>query len=155
MFTPCYFNTIILVINVTSSPFLMVLDAWATMRSPMKYLDMLLSQLWLRRVNLGYCQGQVTQLSILLGNLTIHYIPMSKSYQTSMYLWLRRANDGYSPLPMLWILVHQFKVKTNPQETSFKLGLGPVLKNWLLFFFHWVQQTFNHTVCVPLNKDFN
>ena len=96
----------------------MVLDAWTTMRSPMKYLDMLLSQLWLRRVNLGYSQVQVTQLSILLGNLTIHYIPMSKSYHTGMYLWLRRANDGYSPLPMLWILAHQHKVKKNRKYLS-------------------------------------
>ena len=125
---------IILVINVTSSPFLMVLDAWATMRSPMKYLDMLLSQLWLRTlVNLGYSQVQVTQLSILLGNLTIHYIPMSKSYQTSMYLWLRRANDGYSPLPMLWILAHQHKVKKSTGNI-FQIGVETCSQKLALVF---------------------
>ena len=44
-------------INVTSSPFLMVLDAWTTTRSPMKYLDVLFSQLWLKGVKRAMSQA--------------------------------------------------------------------------------------------------
>ena len=50
-----------------------------------------------------------------------------------MYLWLRRANDGYSPLPMLWILAHQHKVKKSTGNI-FQIGVETCSQKLALVF---------------------